>query len=492
MSLGLPVSRLVNVTINLAPLAAQFANFGALLIVGDSNVIDVNQRIRQYNSLSGVVADFGTTTPEYAAADLFFSQSPQPAQLYIGRWASVATAGLLRGGVLSGAQQALTNFTSITNGSMKVNVDGTLITLGSMNFSSALNLNGVASIITTALTGPVCQWNGSQFTITSTTTGTTSSVGYAQPTGSGTDVSTLLQLTSALASTPVMGIAAESALAAVGVLDNLPTSWYGLMFATPTIQNSDHLAVAAYIQGAGNAHIYGVATTDTTVLDSTSTTDIASELQAASYTRSFVQYSAAPYTAASFFGRAFTVDFNANNTTITLMYKQEPGVVPENLTQSQATTLQSKRCNFFVTYNNGTQILQDGVMSGPAFFDEIHGLDWLQNQIQTNVWNLLYTSTTKIPQTDAGSNQIKSAIEAACVAGVNNGLIAPGTWSISSPGFGTLKPGDYLAKGFYVYAPTVASQADANRQARQSVPFQVAVKLAGAVHSSDIIVNVNR
>jgi len=254
--------------------------------------------------------------------------------------------------------------------------------------------------------------------------------------------------------------------------------------------DADHLAVAAYIQAAALAHVYGVSTTSTQVLDSTVTNDIASELKAGLYTRSFCQYSAIPYAVASFFGRAFTVNFAANNSPITLMYKQEPGVVPETLTSQQANTLIAKRCNFFVNYNNGTAILQNGVMSGPAFFDEIHGTDWLQNNIQTNVWNLLYTSPTKVPQTDPGTHLIVTTVEASCAAAVNNGLVAPGQWN--SAGFGTLKQGDFLPKGYYVYAPPVASQAQADREARKSVPIQVAVKLAGAIHSVDVIVNVNR
>ena len=39
---GLPVSRLINVSVNLAPLAAQGANLNALLILGSSDVIDTS------------------------------------------------------------------------------------------------------------------------------------------------------------------------------------------------------------------------------------------------------------------------------------------------------------------------------------------------------------------------------------------------------------------------------------------------------------------
>ena len=114
-------------------------------------------------------------------------------------------------------------------------------------------------------------------------------------------------------------------------------------------------------------------------------------------------YSRNPYAIVSALGRAFTVNFSANRSTITLKFKQLPGVVAEGLTETQAQALEAKRCNVFAAYDNDTAIFQEGVMSGPAYFDEIHGLDWLQNAIQSETWNLLYQSKAKIPQTDAGS-----------------------------------------------------------------------------------------
>jgi len=43
-----------------------------------------------------------------------------------------------------------------------------------------------------------------------------------------------------------------------------------------------------------------------------------------------------------------------------------------------------------------------------------------------------------------------------------------------------------------VYAAPVESQSQADREARKAPVIQIAVKLAGAVHFVDVIVNVNR
>jgi hypothetical protein len=494
MATGLAVSRLINVSVDLAPLGAQFANVDSLLIVGDSTVIDVVERIRDYDSLAAVATDFGTSAPEYLAAELFFSQNPAPTQLYIGRWAYAATPGILHGGVLSAAEQVLTNFTAVTSGGLTIVIDGTSHNVTGLDFASPSpdNLNGIASILQAGLpSGVHVYWNANigRFDIVSSTTGTSSSVAFATAPGSGTSIVDIFGLGSTDGGSTVAGIAAETPLAAVTIMDDMNISWYGLTFATPDITDSQQLAVAGYIQAA--FHIFGISTTEASAVNPESSSDIGSLCMTAGYTRTFCSYSSSnPYTAASIFGREFTVNFQGNNTVIDLMYKQEPGVVAENLTASQADTLDAKRYNYFVNYNNNTAIIENGWMSGPAYIDEIHGTDAYANELQVNIYNLLYTNPTKVPQTDAGIHQIVAICEATSAAFVANGLLAPGTWTTS--GFGSLNQGDFMPKGYYVYAPPVALQSQADRAARKSPTIQIAAKLAGAVNTVDVVVNVNR
>ncbi|MCY1361911.1 hypothetical protein D9M69_486040 [compost metagenome] len=287
------------------------------------------------------------------------------------------------------------------------------------------------------------------------------------------------------------GIAAETLLDCVAGMASMSADWYGLLVADTAPADDDLLGVAAFIEGASPSRIFGITTQSSLALDGTSTTDVASKLKAANYRRTFSQYSSSSqYAAASIFGRAFTVDFQGNNTTITLKFKQEPGVTAESLNTTQAAALKAKNCNVFVNYNNDTAIIQEGVMASGDFFDERHGLDWLQNDLQAAVYNLLYTSTTKIPQTDQGINRIVTTINDRMEQAVVNGLCAPGQWN--GPAFGALESGQYLSAGYYTYAPPVSTQSQADREARKSPTVQVAAKLAGAVHFANVIVNVNR
>lgn len=491
MTQGLNVGRLVSVTVNLAPLAAARRGFGTLLVAGDSNVIDGSERFRTYVDLESVAGDFGTSAPEYEAASLYFGQSPRPQQLMIGRWIRTATAALLKGGILTSSEQAMSNWTSITDGTFTISVNGSSQNVTAVDLSSATNLNGVATVINTKLSGATISWDGSRFTIATATTGTSASLTYATTTGTGTDISALLKLTSATALAPIDGYNAETPVQAVAVFANQSGMWYGLSFAASVMPTADQLVdVGEFIEGASITRIFGVTETDTRVLDATYTDDLASRFKALNYKRTCVQYSPNKFAICSLMGRAFSVNFAANRSTITLMYKQEPGVVAELLSETQAQTLKFKRCNVFVRYQNDTAIIQYGVMSGQAYFDEIHGLDWFADALQNAEYNLLYQSKTKIPQTDAGQNQLVTVAANVCQEAINNGLIAPGQWN--ADGFGQLERGDFLTEGFYIYTPPMASQDQSIREQRIAPPIQIALKLAGAIHEIDCIVDVNR
>ncbi|MCR2406460.1 DUF3383 domain-containing protein, partial [Salmonella enterica] len=83
----------------------------------------------------------------------------------------------------------------------------------------------------TALASASVLWNGSQFVVTSNTSGATSTLGYASAAGAGTDISSMLGLTAAKASAPVAGVVAESPVDAVSLfLDRFANKFLGLAF----------------------------------------------------------------------------------------------------------------------------------------------------------------------------------------------------------------------------------------------------------------------
>jgi len=493
-SIGLPVSRFINVEVALSPVPLPAANFDTCLVLGDSNVININERIRSYNSIQGVAGDFLNTTPEYAAAALFFSQNPQPSQLYIGRWASSATSAQLIGGVLTSAEQALSNWTSIVNGGFDVTIDGIPHAIVGLNFSAVSNLNGVASVITTALAGTgAMTWTGSQFELTNSSHGANSAISYlTPPLPPVIDISSLLQMTVTEAAVLVDGIGAETPLTAVQILDQQTTYWFFLSFATTTlISNPQYLEVCAYIEAAANRHVLGITTNQSAAISHPDTTSIGALARAAGYERTACQYSSTnSYALTSLWGRACTVNFNGVNTTITLMWKQEPGVTPEFLGSSEADSLDGNNYTYLAEISVGQAITVNGKTAAGFYIDEVWGTDWFANAIQTALFNQL-AAAPKIPQTDPGVNLLVVTVEATCAQAVTNGLLfAGGVWT--GPSFGGLNTGDTLTKGYFVFAPPVALQSAADRAARRSPLIQVAAKLAGAVHTVDVLVSVAR
>lgn len=479
----LPVSRVVNVAVEMSPTAAALRNFGSCLILGDSDIIDTDERIRLYSSISDIATDFGISSREYLAAQAFFSQSPQPTQVYIGRWAKSATAGRLRGRTLSSAEQDISLFTAITTGTLSLTIDGASKSMASIDLSAETNLNGVASQISSALgVSGACAWTGERFVITSATTGTSSTVAT-------TDTGTLSSLMGfAGSATSDAGVAAESLASAITALLDYNT-WY-MVCVAPDASDDSIVEAAGLIEAASPSRMIGFTTQNSTEIDSTASSTLGSRLKGLGYNRTILVYSSdSPVAAASVFGRMATINFEGSNTTLTLKFKQLPGVTAENLRSSQAEALKSHNVNAFCAYQNDTSILQEGITSGGWFIDETHGLDWLQNRVETDLWNLLYTSK-KVGQDESGATAIVSCVNKSLEQGVTNGLIAPGVWN--GDAFGALESGDTLSTGYYVYIQPFDEQSQSDREARKAPPIQIAVKLKGAVHFINVTITVNR
>ena len=446
----------------------------------------INQRFDVISGTTGAVSSVGYAKAPTATTSVAFSANPVTGSSLTLN-GSALTFGSSTGQVLIGAATAVT----LVNAAQAINtsVDPQISQFTAYASGTTLYLwadtPGTAgdALAVSASTSPA---SGGTVAVSPMTGGT------------GADVSVLLGLsatpnsTGANANPPVPGIAAESLLSAVSALADKSGAWYGLQVATATPpSDSDHLGVAAFIEGSQQSRIYGITTQNTAVLDSTRSDDIASVMQSLNYSRTFVQYSSSsPYAVASMYGRAFTVNFEGNNTVITLKFKQEPGIAAETLTASQADTLEAKNCNVFVNYANNTAIIEQGTMANGYFFDERHGADWLQNALQVDLYNLLYTSPTKIPQTDPGQTTLITQCYHTAQRAITNGFVAPGIWN--SAGFGTLNQGDKLQTGVYFYSDTFDNQSQADRESRKAMPIQGAIKLAGAIHRIDCAVLVNR
>lgn len=190
--------------------------------------------------------------------------------------------------------------------------------------------------------------------------------------------------------------------------------------------------------------------------------------------------------AAGYLSRGLAVNYNGSNTTLTMNLKDLSGIEADtNINETILTQCATVGADCFPSVEGLAKVVSNE--QGGSYFDQVANQIWLVTTIQREVFNLLATTRTKIPQTETGANMIMSVIKDVLVQAVTNGYIAPGTWN-SSDTFGNQE--DFLRNieefGYYIYHQPVSEQSQADREARKAVPFMVACKEAGAVHSANI------
>jgi hypothetical protein len=198
----------------------------------------------------------------------------------------------------------------------------------------------------------------------------------------------------------------------------------------------------------------------------------------------------ARFMAAAYAGRAMSTNFNGSNTCGTMNLKQLVGVLPDTgITQTLLNTCMTVGADVYTTFGPLPEVFSTG---GNTYFDQIYGQMWLQFALLVAGFNALATTATKVPQTEPGMSVLKSAYISVLQQGVINGFIAPGAWN-SSNLFGdpVALVRNILQIGWYIYSQPVNQQSQALRVTRAAPLVQIAIKLAGALQSSNVICNIN-
>lgn len=484
----IPVSSVVNVSIAIGATFPARAGFGTLNIVTEeTGVIGIAERIRSYQNLDGVTADWPANSEVVAAATAYFSQQPKPTSLKVSTRYSTDQSAQLRGGSVIDAAPLLL----IADGSFAISIDGDVQDITGLDFTDAeITLDDIAASIQAALqaivsggyTASTCIHDGSRFFITSGTTGVSSTVSFLTPVSptAGTDISSLLQMQQG-EGTKSDGIVGETITASLNAIQNIDPDWYGLLFTKEVrdgvVINTENAVVAAAAWCEARVKVFGNTSNDLDVLDSVTTNDIASVLQTANYRRTMTTFSSYTnqYPSASILGRAFTVNFSQVNSTITLKFKQMPGITVEQLTQSQKAVLDSKSANALIVVG-ASDMFAESFMANGVFFDEVHGVDWLTNAVETNVFGYLLTRTTKVPYTNKGIAALEQQVTKALDEAVRNGLIAPGE---------TID-GEFLGTGYKITTIPAEDINQSDKEARHYPGLSFIVLGAGAIHSVQI------
>lgn len=469
--MSVPVNTFVGVDIAVAPKAKGTKGFGTLAFVSTaaSPTISELERFRKYTSFDSVTADF----PEgevYKAAAAYYAQTPTPVDFIAVGVYGVESAATLVGGTTG----TLEELQAVTAGGFTIDVDGTPQVLSDMDFSGITSFDDAVAILQTEFGATVTvTYANSVFTLTTTAVGGAATLSL--PTAGVQDLDTILGLNAGALS---QGSDQESPADALVALWDMNRDTYGVSLDNAYNDvEADIVAVATWVEAAKRT-FFNTTNDAATLLTGPSGEDcIAAKLKTQNFERtlSYFTSAATEYPSCSVAGRAFTVNFEGSNTTITLMYKKLPTITAMNLTPSQYAAMVEKNCNSFIDVD-GISMYATAAMASGTFFDVVHGTDWLQNSIETGVFNLLYRTTTKIPYTDTGVGMVIQRVEQSLIQGVTNGLIAPG----NTP------EGDYLPLGYEVTYIPVSDVSASDKSARLYRGITFRAVGAGALHEVDI------
>jgi hypothetical protein len=192
----------------------------------------------------------------------------------------------------------------------------------------------------------------------------------------------------------------------------------------------------------------------------------------------------------AYVGRAMSTNFYGSNTAQTMHLKTLATVeADENITQTILNRCAQIGVDTYPSFQGIGKVFCQGKN---LFFDEAYNLAWFVAAIEIAGFNALAQSSTKVPQTEQGMEYLKGAYRKICNQAVVNGFVAAGAWN-SSDIFGNQE--DMLRNiaeiGYYIYSQPVSEQLQSQRALRRAPVIQVAVKQAGAIHSTSVIINVN-
>lgn len=194
---------------------------------------------------------------------------------------------------------------------------------------------------------------------------------------------------------------------------------------------------------------------------------------------------------AAYAGRLLSVNFEGSNTTINMHLKDLNGIQPDStLTQTLLQKCQDAGVDVYGSFQGVPKVFTSGKNE---FVDQVYNLLWFVGALQVAGFNFLAQSATKVPQTENGMDGLKSAYRKVCEQALTNQYAAPGVWN-SSTTFGV--QADFIQnieqRGYYIYSQPIALQSQSAREAREAPLVQIALKEAGAINKSNVIVYVNK
>lgn len=193
--------------------------------------------------------------------------------------------------------------------------------------------------------------------------------------------------------------------------------------------------------------------------------------------------------AAAYAGRALSTDFNASLTSQTIHLKELATIdVDGTVDETRLAKAGAAGADVYVSIAGLPCVFSSG---GNLYFDQAYQRKWLKMALQTAGFNFLKSTNTKIAQTEEGMEGLKDEFRKVCAQAVANGYAAPGDWGGDKFGDPVALVRNVAGIGYYVYSTPLLRQSKSDRAARKAAAIQIAIKEAGAIHSANVIANVD-
>lgn len=439
------LDRIVKVDISLDTTGVSTEGFSTILCVGPH--LHGLPRVSTYTAADQMLDDgFSTDDPLYKMVSDAFSQTPSPAAVKVGRrQVNSCTVTVAQLGATSAYTLTVSGYGD----------DGNVTEKTYSYTNDEGSSDDVLQGLSTAVTG-----DESALLSASYSDGVLTLQAKDPSKPFALKVSSMLSVE--------LGSVTESVAQTMAAVMNSDSDFYGVAFTSK--EQDDVLAMAEWAESAGK--LYGTSFGGDTVKNSEMTTDTGSQLKAKNYYRTFWFYHSVEneYPEVAVMARCFAVDPGGE----TWALKKLAGITVDPLTETEFNAITGKNGNTFELFRN-VSVTQNGKVAAGEWIDIIRFRDWLEEEIKTNVFNLLI-NRDKVPYTDAGIAAIESRIREALELGQSRGGIAPTEYD---------EDGNQNL-GYTISVPLAANISANTKANRELTDVTFTARLAGAIHVVDI------
>ena len=494
MTRNVPITYTIDVSVSTTPTGLGEYNTNSICLLTNEQPLSSGPYIWAVNA-QDVINEYGSNSLTAKMAQAFFTPVPNlrtgNGQVLIFPYkATSATSGTSTTVAINATK--ISAFQLVSNADLTITIDGTDKTITGLDFTNIKTVKDIVRILDSQYLDcniAVVDTNKIQFT--SRNFGDASTIALkATTSGTGTDIYGSSYLDGANQVT-VDGVDETGTAPADALAIAEEAGYFGGVLTTQTLSNDGIVAFSTAIQAKD--HIYFEAVNS---LANIST--LGSAIKSASLTKTRLLAKTdegaqvAKVAIATYATIAQSSNYSGVGTALTMNLKELTGVLPDSNINSTYYNIAKTNGVDVYAYTEGLSCVYS--FDNGYYTDDATNLLWLKKALEVSGFNYLRKTNTKIPQTETGMAGLKNAYETRCSQGVLNGVIGTGLkWNDSIP-FGD--PEDFQRniqeKGYYVYSLPIAEQNQAEREQRIAPVVQIAVKLSSAIHSSNVIVLVQR